>query len=96
MSSGLLCEDTTADSSSLDCGYQVGAKLAIAASGRSRLVAEMRHEDVNGYLMNLLSAEYMARFGPGDLLGLGLGVQHAASPAATADNRVQIRLTVGG
>ena len=94
-SPGLLCEDTSAASSSLTCGYQVGVKLLVSPTARLRLTGEARHEEVEGYRTELFTVSAMYRFGPHGLGAVGIDLGRQMRKTA-ADNRVMLRLKIGG
>ena len=93
-SPGLLCEDTSAASSSLQCGYQLGVKALFAPSGKLRITGEARHEQVEGFRTELFSIGFMRRFGPLDMASIGFDVQRGMRDD-TADDRVMLTLKVG-
>ena len=93
LSPGLLCEDTSALGSAFECGYQLAGKLSFSADAYSKFTAEIRHEKVNGYTMNLFSAGYVRRFGPRDALNLGIGLQRRGNVQGN-HNRLELQLTV--
>lgn len=64
LSPGLLCEDTSADSSSLTCGYQFGGRLTAKRSGSGAAFLDYRIEAVDDRTRNLISVGYADTFGP--------------------------------
>jgi hypothetical protein len=94
VSPGLLCQDTEQDSSSMDCGYQLGFKFRLAPSQRWRAQAQARREVVDGYASNLLSVGVVQHIGKQYEYALGVDVEREAS-AHQADNRVMIRFGLG-
>ena len=93
ISPGILCQDTSQDSSAIECGYQLGAKFRIAPSLRSILRAEARVEYVDGYLLNLFTVGFERRLFKGRPLALGVDLSRAAG-APQADNRVMVRFGI--
>ena len=94
ISPGLLCQDTAADSSALDCGYQLGFKFRLAPSVRSLLRAEARTEAVDGYLLNSLTVGYLRRFGSLDQMSWGMDASRMAG-GNRDESRVVFRVGVG-
>jgi hypothetical protein len=92
LSPGLLCEDQSADASSLTCGYQVGGRFSWHYGIRDLMFLNARYEDVEGVSRKVLSFGYAHRFGPLEL-GLSLDRENAYSTAA---NRALLRLRVVG
>jgi hypothetical protein len=90
VSPGLLCQDTEQDSSSIDCGYQLGFKFRLAPSKRWRMQAQARREVVDGYTSTFLSVGVVQHIGKQNEYALGVGVEREAR-AHQADNRVMIR-----
>jgi hypothetical protein len=93
ISPGLLCQDTEQDSSSIDCGYQLGFKFRLAPSFRWRIQAQARREVVEGYASNLLSVGVMRHLGKRNEYALGLDAEREAR-AQQADNRLMMRFGV--
>ena len=93
-SPGFLCEDTSAASSSLTCGYQVGLKLLVSPTARIRVTGEVHHEKVEGYQTELLTVGAMYRFGPLDMGAIGIDVGRQMHTSAV-DNRVMVRFKIG-
>ncbi len=95
ISPGLLCQDTAADSSALDCGYQLGFKFRLAPTVRSLLRAEARTEYVDGYLLNSLTVGFQRRFGSLDQLSWGMDASRMAG-GNRDENRVMVRVVSAG
>ena len=93
-SPGLLCEDTSAASSSLQCGYQLGVKALFAPNGRLRIEGEARHEQVEGFRTELFSIGFMHRFGPLNMASIGFDAQRGMR-GDTTDARVMLKLRLG-
>lgn len=64
LSPGLLCEDSSADSSSLTCGYQFGGRLTAKRSGSGAAYLDYRIEAVDDRTRNLIGIGYADTFGP--------------------------------
>lgn len=64
LSPGLLCEDSSADSSSLICGYQFGGRLTAKRSGSGAAYLDYRIEAVDDRTRNLIGIGYADTFGP--------------------------------
>lgn len=94
ISPGVLCQDTTAAGSALDCGYQIGFKFRLAPSIRSSIRAEGRAEAVDGYLLNSVTVGFQRWFGPSDQLAAGVDLSRQDRPGQ-ADNRVMVRVGLG-
>ncbi len=89
LSPGVLCEDNAPNSSSLHCGYQVGAKfVANDDSGRNRFYADYRWENVAGMQRSLIGLGYAYRFGGSTGLELAL----EADSTGANDNRALLSL----
>lgn len=93
LSPGLLCEDTDADTSSLHCGYQFGAKLvANNASGRSRFYADYHWESMGGIRRSLIGLGYAYRFGKDLGFELALDLDSGLDGGHHQDNRALLSL----
>jgi len=93
-SPGLLCQDTSADSSNISCGYQLGLKLRAYPSLYSIVQAEARREVVDGYANNLFTIGFERRFGSKRQLAVGMGLERSEG-LDQPDNRAILRLSVG-
>jgi hypothetical protein len=94
ISPGLLCQDVAQDSSSLECGYQMGFQFRLAPAVRSLIRAEARAEAVDGYLMSSVTVGFQRRFGRSEQVAFGMDVSRNAR-AAQSDSRVMVRLGLG-
>jgi len=78
LSPGVICEDNSADSSSMRCGYQAGAKLIVKDdSGRNHFYADYRWENVSGIQRSLFGVGYAYRFGRRNELELAIDLNRA-------------------
>jgi len=89
---GLLCEDSSADSSSLRCGYQLAAKLMASDGARSRIYADYHWESVAGMERSLIGLGYGYRFGKDDGLELALELDRGLTGQSGQDNRALLSL----
>jgi hypothetical protein len=64
LSPGLLCEDTSADTRSLTCGYQFGGRLIARNSKSGSAYVDYRMESVDNQKRSLIGIGYGASFGP--------------------------------
>ena len=93
LSPGVLCEDNAVDSSSMRCGYQVGAKLVVNDDrGRKRFYADYRWESVDGKHRTLAGVGYNYRFGDQDRLELGFEANIGVGEMSSQDNSALITL----
>lgn len=92
LSPGLLCEDSSVDASSMDCGYQLGAKLNSSLSDRGAAYIDYKFESVSGLRRNLIGIGYAHQFGPRNALQVAFDVNHGVSEMAGSDNRAMVRL----
>jgi len=93
LSPGLLCQDTTQDSSAFDCGYQFGFKFQMAPSSRSRLRAQAHYELVDGYAASRFALGLERRFGSANGLAFGINLERQKS-ASRQDNRFMLHFGV--
>ena len=93
ISPGVLCQDTSDDSSAIECGYQLGLKFRMAPSVRSILRAEARVEYVDGYLLNLFTVGIERRLFKDWPLVLGVDLSRTAG-TLQADSRVMVRFGI--
>ena len=91
-SPGLLCEDTSADTSRLICGYQLGGRYRQTLSANDRLTFDVKHEKVEGNQRNLFALGFSHLFGP---LELGVALNQEMSRYA-ADTRALLTVRVTG
>lgn len=91
-SPGLLCEDTSADTSRLVCGYQLGGRYRQTLSANDRLTFDVKHEKVEGNQRNLFALGFSHLFGP---LELGVALNQEMSRYA-ADTRALLTVRVTG
>ena len=63
LSPGLLCEDTSADTSSLTCGYQFGGRLIAKRDGSGGGYLDYRLESVDRRTRNMIGIGYEYIFG---------------------------------
>lgn len=91
-SPGLLCEDTSADTSRLVCGYQLGGRYRQTLSANDRLTFDVKHEKVEGNQRNLFALGLSHLFGP---LELGVALNQEMSRYA-ADTRALLTVRVTG
>lgn len=91
-SPGLLCEDTSAASSSLTCGYQLGARYRQALGQQNRLSFDIRHEKVEGIERNVFALGLSHLFGP---LELGVALNRDMSSFAQ-DTRALLTIRFAG
>lgn len=89
-SPGLLCEDTSADTSRLVCGYQLGARYRQSLSANDRLSLDVKHEKVEGNQRNLFALGFSHVFGP---LELGVALNQEMARYA-ADSRALLTVRV--
>ena len=94
LSPGLLCEDNNADSSALNCGYQLGAKLVASDSAKGRFYADYRWESVGALRRSLLGLGYAYRFGPKNGLEVALEANRGITGMMGQDNRAMLTLRV--
>ena len=93
LSPGLLCEDNDVDSSTLLCGYQLGAKLAANdSSGRNRFYVDYHWERVNGMKRSLIGLGYAYRFGKDSGFELAFDVNRGLNGGSGQDNRARVSL----
>ncbi len=92
LSPGLLCEDNNVESSSMRCGYQLGAKLVADDGGRSRFYADYRWESVAGLRRSLIGLGYSYRFGKSDGLELALDLNRGPTGLTGQENRALLSL----
>jgi hypothetical protein len=90
-SPGMLCEDISADSSSLHCGYQVGLKFRMSPTWRTGIHGEARQEVVDGYAMRLLSLGFMRMFGPAERYSVAVDAERRAR-SRQSDDRLMLRI----
>ncbi len=64
LSPGLLCEDSSADSSALTCGYQFGGRLTTKRDGSGVAFIDYRIESVDDRTRNMIGIGYADTFGP--------------------------------
>ena len=94
LSSGLLCEDNNVYSSSLNCGYQLGAKFVANDNDKSSLYVDYRWERVGTTRRSLLGMGYSYRFGPQNGLELSLEANRGVIGAMGQDSRAMLSLRV--
>jgi hypothetical protein len=92
LSPGLLCEDSSVDASSMDCGYQLGAKLNSRLSARGAAYLDYKFESVSGLRRNLIGIGYAHQFGSQNPVEVAFDVNHGVSEMAGSDNRAMVRL----
>ena len=92
LSPGLLCEDNDIQSSSLRCGYQLGAKLVANDGGRNRFYADYRWESVAGNRRSLVGLGYAYRLGSDGKLELALEANRGLTGSSGQDNRALVSL----
>jgi hypothetical protein len=91
ISPGMLCEDSSADSSSLHCGYQLGLKFRMSPTGRTGIHGEARQELVDGQALRLLSLGFMRMFGPADRYAVAVDAERRAGPRGR-DDRLMLHI----
>ena len=89
---GLLCEDHNLDSSALDCGYQLGAKVQTQAIKFGTAYIDYRYETVDDMERNLIGAGVSYRFGSSRDVELSLEGNRATALGGDDDYRTMIRL----
>ena len=94
LSPGLLCEDNNADSSALNCGYQLGAKLVASDSAKGRFYADYRWESVGTLRRSMLGLGYAYRFGPQNGLEVAIEANRGITGMIGQDNRAMLTLRV--
>ncbi len=94
LSPGLLCEDNNVDSSALNCGYQLGAKLVANDDDKGSFYADYRWESVGSMRRSLLGLGYAYRFGPNNGLELSLEANRSLTGMMGQDNRAMLSLRV--
>ncbi len=92
VSPGLVCQDTSADTSSSDCGYQLGLRFQIAPTLRSSLRGEARLEAIDGFMQNQFTVSYERRILPDKPLSIGLDLGGTTGPRT--DGRIMARLGI--
>jgi hypothetical protein len=94
LSPGLLCEDNNVDSSALNCGYQLGAKLVANDNDKGSFYADYRWESVGTMRRSLLGLGYAYRFGPKNGLELAIEANRGVTGMVGQDNRAMLSLRV--
>ena len=79
-------------SSSLRCGYQLGAKLVANDGGRNRFYADYRWESVAGNRRSLVGLGYAYRLGSDGKLELALEANRGLTGSSGQDNRALLSL----
>lgn len=73
-SPGLLCEDQSADASTLSCGFKADAKLTFTHGIRSRAYLDASFETVSGMERYMAGMGFGYRFGPKNALEVGMSL----------------------
>ena len=94
LSPGLLCEDNDVGSSTLRCGYQLGAKFIANDNGRNRFYADYRWESVASMRRSLIGVGYAYRFGGRDGLELAVELNRGLTGLTEQDSRALLSLRV--
>ena len=96
LSPGLLCEDNSIDTSSLRCGYQLGARFTGTKGVRSRFYVDYHWESVAGLRRSLVGMGYAYRFGRKNGLELAFEVNRGVGGTTiiNRDNRAMLNLRV--
>ena len=94
LSPGLLCEDNNVDSSALNCGYQLGAKLVANDNDKGSFYADYRWESVGTMRRSLLGLGYAYLFGPKNGLKLTIEANRGVTGMVGQDNRAMLSLGV--
>ena len=94
LSPGLLCEDNNVDSSALNCGYQLGAKLVANDNDKGSFYADYRWESVGSLRRSLLALGYAYRFGRKNDLELAIEANRGVTGMMGQDNRAMLSLRV--
>ena len=92
LSPGLLCEDNNVDSSALNCGYQLGAKIVANDNDKGSLYADYRWESVGATRRSLFGLGYSYRFGPQNGLELSFEANRGVTGTMGQDNRAMLSL----
>ena len=77
LSPGLLCEDASSQSHTIQCGHQIAGALEYDGNSGAHLQARLHHEAIDEITRDLVSIQVTRRFGPRDMIETGLSMEQS-------------------